>query len=479
MNYLNIFFKILIICYCIKITVEATPTQRHLELHSFEKINENLKPKMQEKVPQFLEIANQEDEETFFGYHGMSQNNRLFQDILKGVFEEVLEIPMRDDFYFLRIPGESTWDWKNGKHTFLTHFEKSSIPSQQHKNFIVKNFLLTIGKGLGISLKLNNFNAQEKSMIWNFFQSNINDRIQRDWVKKAKSYCMPTHYKLRKAIENKNLKNIIKIVTQKISRIDPKIDAKKIKGWFKENFNSSFDTELIFFLRELGTEKSCHVLQLANLDIPFDDTTSPQNSILVSLNTSIFGNYVDEGCFTAGIFLDNESVLGGDEYLEEKLKVFFENIGLEPSLASLIWKEGQEILVENNENKGCLLQFFDKSVDEAKKAFSMVDQNTYISFRHGVPVTDLVPSNYIQGLYKLKKNRKDLELRIVVNNQTILNPFSPLKLVRYNGNFERLQNVTRVTELIKQRLKNISKDEVKLQNYLEQLENLWNISLKK
>lgn len=47
------------------------------------------------------------DNETsgFFGYHAGCSDYRIFQDVIKIAIEEYLEIPIRHDFQFLRVPG--------------------------------------------------------------------------------------------------------------------------------------------------------------------------------------------------------------------------------------------------------------------------------------------------------------------------------------------------------------------------------------
>lgn len=55
-------------------------------------------------LPFFNTIVANENRNGFFGYHGHSQQFRVFQDILKAVFEEVLHYDIPNDFQFLRIP---------------------------------------------------------------------------------------------------------------------------------------------------------------------------------------------------------------------------------------------------------------------------------------------------------------------------------------------------------------------------------------
>lgn len=41
------------------------------------------------------------------GYHGSCQEYRIYQDVIRFLVEEILEIPLRKDFHFLRIPGDA------------------------------------------------------------------------------------------------------------------------------------------------------------------------------------------------------------------------------------------------------------------------------------------------------------------------------------------------------------------------------------
>ena len=56
-------------------------------------------------VPFFEEVASKEDW-GHVGYHGSNQAYRIYQDIIRFVLEEVVAIPVRQDFHFLRIPGD-------------------------------------------------------------------------------------------------------------------------------------------------------------------------------------------------------------------------------------------------------------------------------------------------------------------------------------------------------------------------------------
>lgn len=55
--------------------------------------------------PLFETIASTE-EAGHVGYHASSQDYRIYQDIIRFTVEEILELPIREDFHFLRIPGD-------------------------------------------------------------------------------------------------------------------------------------------------------------------------------------------------------------------------------------------------------------------------------------------------------------------------------------------------------------------------------------
>jgi hypothetical protein len=83
------------------------PTEQLIKRESWERIESKLK-KMKiplDLIPYFDSIASLETW-GHIGYHGANQNYRIYQDIIKLTIEELLEIPVRDDFQFLRVPGD-------------------------------------------------------------------------------------------------------------------------------------------------------------------------------------------------------------------------------------------------------------------------------------------------------------------------------------------------------------------------------------
>lgn len=83
------------------------PTEMLLARESREKIESFL---LKQEVPQdlwpFLDSIAANETWGHIGYHGANHSFRFYQDVIKFTIEEILAIPIRDDFHFLRIPGD-------------------------------------------------------------------------------------------------------------------------------------------------------------------------------------------------------------------------------------------------------------------------------------------------------------------------------------------------------------------------------------
>lgn len=83
-----------------------SPTEKYLAVNDISKIKPHLKSIGIRKA--HVAIINQviqEEKLGFFGYHGARREFLIFQDIIRYGIEEILGIPIRSDFHFLRIPG--------------------------------------------------------------------------------------------------------------------------------------------------------------------------------------------------------------------------------------------------------------------------------------------------------------------------------------------------------------------------------------
>lgn len=444
------------------------PTQRHLLFNPIENIIATLDPGCEKKIEYLLDISKKETKETFFGYHGMTQNNRLFQDILHSVFEEVLHINLPKNFYFLRISGEDRWNWKKGMESFLETFGMKPLP-ETYKESVIQNLLKIIEKHYGVELKIDVFSSEEKLKIWQYFQTHIENMALEDSDNRLKKYLSEDECPLQKPDFKKHQSAVIDVIEKKLLTLYP--DSESFRQWFENKFADSYDVSVVFYLRELKLEDTEEQVNIDRYFYPYNDTLAPYKDNLVSLNVPLFGNYEVSGCFTPQIILENESILGNDNYLKEDLSKFFEEIGLDPSIVSSLWEEGLKILKDASNDQGCLLQFYDESSSLNQKPFSFVDKNVYVSLKHGLPVPNFIPSDYIQGKHSIKNKSRDLELRMVMNNQTTLNPFSTMRMIRYDGSSK--EDSEKIILTMKDAMKDCIRDENKLKLYCELLESIW------
>ncbi|HEY4832850.1 MAG TPA: hypothetical protein VIH61_09865, partial [Waddliaceae bacterium] len=100
------------------------PTERLIKRESWERV----KRKLQEmKVPSdlfpfFDSIAEIEDW-GHIGYHGANQGYRVYQDVIRFTVEEILEIRIRKNFHFLRVPGDADLNL-NSMEEFVKYWSK-------------------------------------------------------------------------------------------------------------------------------------------------------------------------------------------------------------------------------------------------------------------------------------------------------------------------------------------------------------------
>jgi hypothetical protein len=118
-----------------------------------------------ELIPFFGEVSLEEDW-GHIGYHGTNQGYRIFQDVIRLVVEEVLDIPLRDDFHFLRIPGDSDFEL-NSMYEFVSYWgEKVDNKSEKRaKQLISLNFSVYSNFDEPGSCSLNLF-VQDMSKNW-------------------------------------------------------------------------------------------------------------------------------------------------------------------------------------------------------------------------------------------------------------------------------------------------------------------------
>lgn len=88
------------------------PTERFIDAYGWESISSGLKSLGVSMVHRNLfDRVWHREEPGFLGYHGSTQEYRIYQDIIRLILEEHVQIPIRDDFHFFRIPGDPQFQY--------------------------------------------------------------------------------------------------------------------------------------------------------------------------------------------------------------------------------------------------------------------------------------------------------------------------------------------------------------------------------
>jgi len=90
-----------------------SPSQRFIDSHSLQKINEVLRK--YRASPRDIDLFKRiiaEEKQGFLGYQAGSSTVRIFQDLIAMVVKHVLKIPIKDDFVFTRVPGDPTFHYE-------------------------------------------------------------------------------------------------------------------------------------------------------------------------------------------------------------------------------------------------------------------------------------------------------------------------------------------------------------------------------
>ncbi len=148
------------------------PTEQLIKRESWARIQKKLgKLKIPgELFPFFNSIAALE-EWGHIGYHGSNQKFRIYQDIIRFTVEEILGIPVREDFHFMRIPGDADLNLRD-REEFVTYW--GSKVDNRHE--VRAKQLLSLNFGI-----YSNFNVKGSCSV-NFFVHDFSIN-KKDYVK--------------------------------------------------------------------------------------------------------------------------------------------------------------------------------------------------------------------------------------------------------------------------------------------------------
>lgn len=175
MNYIKYVVSLFLIAASLHIHgEESTPTVRFLTTHHIDLIKPYMKNMgvTEEHVYAFKAAIAKESDEGFFGYHGTSREFRIYQDIIRMAMEEILEIPIRDNFHFLRIPGDPSLDLLSAD-DYLDKASEDTLPEEVNESryYIPMNIAL-----------YENFYFEELSSIAGFTKQAHHDIFEKKLV---------------------------------------------------------------------------------------------------------------------------------------------------------------------------------------------------------------------------------------------------------------------------------------------------------
>jgi hypothetical protein len=197
---------------------------------------------------------------------------------------------------------------------------------------------------------------------------------------------------------------------------------------------------------------------LAANDGYFHDQDPPMMRQLLSLNISLFASYNKPWDLTPRYFFENNS--WGNVDFESKLVPFFQKMGIQIERIYQMFDLGRSILQTEH---GIILQFFCVSPHYEK-----VDRHFYAALSGGMPLEPRMPSAYL-----LNPSQIDFpQLRLVMNSKFALNPFSSLRIKRYDT---ISSEATDLFELkLREMFRSLPVNAKKKQQYFKELKKCWN-----
>ncbi len=477
-------------------------TDRYLNEHSLETIKASVSSfEFDKQLPLMKKMIAKEKESGFFGYHGCSPRYRIFQDILWAVFEEALGYEIPSNFQFLRIPGDEMFDLKNGKLSFYELFDRTG-PSESVKIKIIETlFIKPFNEGSGIlSIEIKDLTKKEKQDLWQVSLEFINvlDALamedyytyEFEAVKHVRDMLggstAPSPYiqSIRKKLEmimchldaqeqvsprftlSGSIDKLHTVFMRVLNKKQKKVDSRKVKNMISKNYKFNLLLERVYTLSYEDYQGP-----LWNFFFPYNDHIPGQQSRIVCLNMPLFGNYYRAGESSLYVFLNGYSIAAGDSAVMELLSNYFEEIGLDNHLPQILRNIALDELSKSPNINGSILQFFDLSAKKGKTPFEGADASAYVSHSFGIPLKHLEPSQLILNKHPIQLNNLDLQLRLIPCNHTTLNPYSFLKVIRYDSHDPKISK--NIIKLMRENLRSGIVDIKKLNAYKSKLDSIW------
>ncbi|MBS0606588.1 MAG: hypothetical protein JSR57_06535 [Verrucomicrobia bacterium] len=440
------------------------------------------KAEFEASLPFFLQIAAKETSQTF-GYHGAPQEFRLFQDVLKVIFEERLGIQLPENFNFLRLPGEKFSSIpSNSSRSFLAN-KPEHIDPKLHRYALDYFLLRPINQSYGLQIDSKNFSDQAISEV-EVFLDNIRkaqQALNNPFHQEIETFLFPDT--LCKEISSQTgveveeiLLFLNRLLIEEYQNSLPPFDDYL---WEKFDVNLNFDGVLQEELDEYMKAYEARIKYVQELSgdwheyfYYYYDATPESSGQVLSMVGPLFSGMVEEEGETCLLpYLNNSSYEGYEKNLEAILEHFCNSLGIEPGIAGKMLESGRRIIEATGNDNGVIFQFYDLSSDPQCGQ----DRCTYLSLPCGMFVynaENLKTSSFVNGDL-VPDSDTQVQIRMVIGNSTNLNPFGSIRMIRYDSLPEGTE--TAILDAIRSVLVEASEeDPSKTTQYRERLKQYWN-----
>lgn len=209
-----------------------------------------------------------------------------------------------------------------------------------------------------------------------------------------------------------------------------------------------------------------------------DDVRPEQRNQLISINYSLFGNYYNTASAQCTVCYFSQNSSYSTVNYEKKLTFLFEELGIPTSQISELFRTGSSI---ERSPSGVLYQFFDTSHFEphTRNGYELTDELCYPAkagdvvggtYDHNVtrPFSEI-----FQETYPRRFDTSYSQIRLIMNNQVSLNPFSPLRVRRYDQ--IDAETTRKYEKALRKKIQQLPRNHNKVNHYKEKLRGYWNV----
>ncbi|MBA3237867.1 MAG: hypothetical protein H0T62_05890 [Parachlamydiaceae bacterium] len=395
---------------CVSIVSAMMPTARFLEhIGGEDKVVEILCADPFEQgdsfdfyhyAPFFRNIIAQEND-SFIGYHATTIDHLVFQEFIRATLEVRYGWVIPEDFYFLRIPGDPTYNIQGSKEIFK-RFGRPEYDTNQLREIVFALVDTPLHELTGIHLQ------------WNSVSDKAINRLY--FLLLHFAFTMP-NMELSKNQASAELEELIlQMLPNDLKKVQKRKFLQRVKDFISD---PTEDTRGEF----------------PRIYRPFDDTDEDLQKIVISLNVPLYGNIFIPSESTVHIFANNCSVeLDEDDHLDRffvENKEFFAGISIDHVDEVYTWLKSQL-----TDKSGVILQFFRDSTHTSFDLSQIFFPCKYFgepllgeSVENIIKHEDGEWQNWTIFSHPILVNK---ELRLVLTNEVSLNPTAGLKIKEYD-----------------------------------------------